>query len=381
MRDWVTGLRFHGLGALSPAFPTRSVAFALGEGREPQQRHERVVGAWPREVAGQQPHQPLQPAHQRRVPVHLHAEVFDHRHALRARDALGDPAQQRLVDAAAARVVGHRDRPQRRLDRIEARRVLSEPVTREKVLLHENRGERGEAPRVGAGAHREMDVRHGSGLAAARIDDDQRARRIVPDRREQRARAREAVRLPRVLADEDRDLAVLEVAVDAAAHHLALHPGFAGLLLRERVGAVLHSERLQRAVGVRATEVVALAAAAVKEDRLAAVARADVRELCGDLAQGGRPVDTLVAAVRAPAQRRIDAVRAILVVVHALRLLADVALRHRVRLVAAHARDARSARLHFEAAVDGAQDAGGLLPVACVGFGRHCASAWFLSFG
>ena len=96
------------------------------------------------------------------------------------------------------------------------------------------------------------------------------------DRLQQRPRARETVRLPRVLADEHRDFAMLEIAVDAATHHLALHPRFAGLLLGERIGAVLDAERLQRAVGVGRAEVIALAAAAVVQDRVAAVLVADL---------------------------------------------------------------------------------------------------------
>ena len=62
------------------------------------------------------------------------------------------------------------------------------------------------------------------------------------------ARAREAVRLPRVLADEHGDLAVLEIAMVAGAEHLALHPEFAGFLLRQRVRAVLHTERLEQRI-------------------------------------------------------------------------------------------------------------------------------------
>ena len=146
--------------------------------------------------------------------------------------------------------------------------------------------------------------------------------------------------LPGVLADEHRHLAVLEIAMHAGAHHLALHPGLARLLLRQRVGAVAHAERLERAIGIGGAQVVALAAAAVVQDAFAAVLCLDGLQLRGDLAHGGVPVDALVAAVRATAQRRVQPVGAVLVVVHALRLLADVTLRDRVRLVAADAHDA-----------------------------------------
>src|SRR4029453_7644447 len=176
-------------------------------------------------------------------------------------------------------------------------------------------------------------------------------------------RAREAVGLPRVLSDEHGHFAMLEIAVDAAAHHLPLHPRFAGLLLGERVGAVLHTERLQRVVGIGRPEVIALAAAPVIEDAFAAVLVPDALELGGDLPNGSGPVDALVAAVRAPAHWRVNTIGAVLVVVHALRLLAQVALGNRVGLVAADASDAIVACLDFEAAIDRAQDAGRLLPI------------------
>ena len=85
------------------------------------------------------------------------------------------------------------------------------------------------------------------------------------------ARAREALRLPRVLADEHRDLGVLEVAARVAAVELVLDPDLAGLLLGQRARAVARAERPQEGAAVGAAEVVPLAAAAVVEDRLAAV--------------------------------------------------------------------------------------------------------------
>ncbi len=246
MRDPVTGLREYGRG---PELGRSLRSFARR--RQAEQRHEGVVGTAPRVVPGQQPDEAVQVAVERRVQVHLHAEILDHRDTLRACDALRDPTQQRLFHPADAGVLGHRDRLQHGLDVGIARGVLVEPRTRHESVLHDDRGQRRQAPGVGAGAHGEVEVRHGGGLAAPRIDDDQRAGWIVLDRLQQRPRPREAVRLPRVLADEDGHFAMLEVAVDAAAHHLSLHPGFAGLLLGQRIGAVLHPERLQRVVGIR----------------------------------------------------------------------------------------------------------------------------------
>ena len=110
-----------------------------------------------------------------------------------------------------------------------------------------------EAERVGARAHLEVEVGELGRLGAARVDHDQRAGRVVGDRLQDGARAREAVRLPRVLADEHRDLGVLEVAgrvAARAAEELAVDPELAGLLLRERVRGVAR-RRTRRASRAR----------------------------------------------------------------------------------------------------------------------------------
>ena len=123
------------------------------------------------------------------------------------------------------------------------------------------------------GADLQVDVGELGGLGAARIDDDQRARRILGDLLERDARARDRVRVPRVLAEEERHVAVLEVgARRGRAEHAVAHPELAGLLLRERARAVARAERAPRRRRVRAGQVVPLAAAAVIEDRVAAVA-------------------------------------------------------------------------------------------------------------
>ena len=163
------------------------------------------------------------------------------------------------------------------------------------------------------GPHLQVEAAAGDGefrrLAAPRIDDDDRPRRVVGDLLQRGARPREAVALPRVLADEQRHLAVLEVGAHATAEHLAVDPELAGLLLRQRVGAVAAAERTQGGAAVAATEMVALPAAAVIEDRLAAVGVAHRREALGDLADRGVPVDLLERAVGAATQRREQAAR------------------------------------------------------------------------
>ena len=97
-----------------------------------------------------------------------------------------------------------------------------------------------------------MELRKFGGLGLARIDDDYGAVRIARHLAQLQAGAREAVRLPRVLADQHQYLGMFDVAVRAAAEHAGLHPGFAGFFLRKRVGTVANAERFQRALGVGA---------------------------------------------------------------------------------------------------------------------------------
>ncbi len=84
----------------------------------------------------------------------------------------------------------------------------------------------------------------------------------------------------------------------------------------------------------------------------------------GDLGNRGVPVDFLVAAVGAPAHRRGQPVAVVLVVVQPQRLVAGVALRGGMVLVAADLGELAAVELHDDAAVAFAQDARGGLPVA-----------------
>ena len=118
----------------------------------------------------------------------------------------------------------------------------------------------------------EVEVGQLGGLGAPRVDDDQRALGIAGDLLQRRAGARDAVGLPRVLADEQRDLGVLEVARGrwrrASWPFTQNSPVFSWASAFERYRAP-SARRVAAAVG--AAEVVPLPAAAVVEDRLAAV--------------------------------------------------------------------------------------------------------------
>ena len=318
------------------------------------------------EVAGQQEEQLLEVGVERRVRRLLDAEVLEDGDALRLRQPARDRAHQILFEPGAPAVLGDRHALELGEQRLAVTRMLGQELGVEQLLLDEHAQQRREAERVHAWAHLEVEVRHRRGLRAARVDHDQRAGRILGDLLEDDARAREAVRVPGVLADEHRDLGTLEVrsgVTARAAEQLTVDPRLAGLLLCERVRHVADAERGAGRRRIRAAEVVALAAAAVVEDRLAAVLVADRAQPRGDLAHGGVPVDLLEGAVRAAAQRCREAVAGVLVVVEALRLLARVAVRARTGLVAAHAHDAAVGDLHLDPAVEAAEDARGLPPL------------------
>ena len=339
----------------------RGIALAgLGQREE---GHEGVAGAGAPVMAGEQPDQALQVAAEGRVQVHLHAQVFQRRYAAGAGDTPGGGAQLVFRHPAGLGAVGHRDGVQFVDDVLVAAGVLGQPVARQQPVLDDDPDQRRQAPGVGARTDLQVEVGQGGGFAQARVDHDDRARGVLGHGVEQHAGAGETMGLPGILADQDGHLAMLEVAVHAGTEHLALDPELAGLFLGQGVGAVLHPEGLQRAVAVGAAEVVALRAAAVVEDAFAAMPALDGEEFLRHLADRRVPVDGFVAAIGAPAHRRVQAVGAVLVVVHALRFLADVALRGGVVVIAADLADAAILGLHFQPAVEAAEDTGGLLPL------------------
>src|SRR5690606_36447475 len=107
-------------------------------------------------------------------------------------------------------------------------------------------------------------------------------------------------------------------------------------LLSQGTRAVPPAERPEHRQAVRTAQVVALSAAAVVQERFAAMGVADRAQAGGDFGDRGVPADLVGGAVGAAAQRAQDAtVVTVLVVVEAQRLLAGVALAGGVGLVAA----------------------------------------------
>src|SRR4029453_17668617 len=94
-----------------------------------------------------------------------------------------------------------------------------------------------------------------------------------------------------------------------------------------------------------------LPAAAIDRERVTAVLGADRVQAGGDLGERRLPRDCLVRAVEAAAKRRRQAVGVVTVPLQALRLLAEVSLRARVRAIAAHPGYLAPLRCDLEAAV------------------------------
>src|ERR1700736_6745806 len=109
---------------------------------------------------------------------------------------------------------------------------------------------------------------------------------------------------------------------------------------------------------------VTLAAAAVVENLVAAVGVTNVLDALPDFGDRSVPVDFLVAAVGGSAHRGRQPVGVVLVVVEPQRLVAGVALRGRVVLVAADLGEVATVELHDDAAVALTQDARGGFPIS-----------------
>ena len=214
--------------------------------------------------------------------------------------ACAAPADVGLVDAGLGARLGDVDRAQVGHQLVEPVGVLGEPGVGEQTVLHEDRQHRRQQVGVATGPRAQVDVGQVGRLGASRVDDDQRAGRVVGELLEDPAGLLDAVRLPRVLAPEHADLGVLEVGrgvTARTAEQLAVDPELTGLLLGECVRRVADAERRARRPAVPAAEVVALPAAAVEEDLVAAVLGDDVLEALRDLGDRGVPVDRLERAV------------------------------------------------------------------------------------
>jgi hypothetical protein len=340
--------------------------------RVAEQVHERRVQVHSpgiAEVPGQDPEHPIDVGAKRAVRSLLNPEVLECRHALCTRDPARGGSDQRLVNSAVARVARNVDAGEHLQHGLRAARVRREELVIDQILLHEHADHRRQAPGVRAGPHPQVVVGELRRIRKHGVHHDHRPLGVLGDLVQDHPRAREALRHPRVLADEHRHLGALELASGVSPVEGVLNPRLARLLLRQRARAVARSERPQERSAVAAPEMVALPATAVEEDRLPPVLVADLREPSGDLGDRGVPADLLIAPVRPAPHRTSQTVRTVLIVVQPHRLIARIALAPRVRLVTADPLQPTPVQLDLDSAVALAQDAGSLRPRRPVG--RH----------
>jgi hypothetical protein len=166
-----------------------------------------------------------------------------------------------------------------------------------------------------------------------------------------------------VRAEHEQELRVLRVGMQERRGGRVEHPlveeVVLRLLLRERVEPAPRARAAEERHRVGGVHVVPLPADADERDRARRVARADVDEPRRDLRDRGVPVDLLERAVRPAPHRVAHAVAVLDVVVDLEGLVADVALRDRIRLVGAHLDDAAVHHVDEEPAVVAAEHAHG----------------------
>ncbi len=130
-----------------------------------------------REVARDQVDQLLEVRVQRAVRRLLDAQVFVDGHTGRRGDATSDGAHIRLRHTGDRARLCDRHLREVGAQLVETVGVLSQPVTVEQRLLDQHTEQRGKTPSVRARTYLQVDVGHLRGLAASRIDHDQRPRR------------------------------------------------------------------------------------------------------------------------------------------------------------------------------------------------------------
>jgi len=240
------------------------------------------------------------------------------------------------------------------LDFLETGAVRSDEVAVVQPVAQDDREHRGEEVGIRSRPQLQVDVGVVRGLGATRVDDDERPFRVPAQMPQRIARARDAVRLVRVAADEEDVVRMLDVLCRVAglvAEQPSVYPEVAGLLLPERVVGVAALHCCEQLPAVGAAQVIALAATAEAGEGLAAVAVADRDELVGDFLQGLVPADALVAAVGRALERVGQPIGVVLVVLEPCCLLAQVATGIRVILVAPNAREATILDLDLQPAV------------------------------
>src|SRR5262247_1609141 len=195
----------------------------------------RILSARLAEMAGEEPHDFFEIAHEGRMPVHLDTEILEDGDARRSGDAPRGRAHERFLDATDPTKVGDRHGGERRDDVLETRGMHAEPRGVDEVLLEEDGAHGRQQPRITSWPYLEMKVGELRRLRTPWINDDERAGRVLRDVAQGEPGVRKTVRLPRILAHEQGHFTMLEIAPYWCAEHEAVDPGFAGLLDRKSV--------------------------------------------------------------------------------------------------------------------------------------------------
>ena len=209
-----------------------------------QRPHPRVqvLAARLGEVAGQDPEQLVEVRAERAVRRLLDAEVLEDGDAVGGRDpprgARGSAPHRRRSAARSRRSAPRASASRTGSDAVD---VLGEEGVVQQVLLHERRRSAARHQASLPGRTRRWKSASLAVSVTHRVDDDHRALGVLGDLAQHDPGAREALRHPRVLADEHRHLGVLELAARVTAVELRVDPRLAGLLLGEGAGAVPRS--------------------------------------------------------------------------------------------------------------------------------------------
>lgn len=291
----------------------------------------------------------------------LHAQVLIDGHTGRGCDQASGTTQLRLLQPARRGVPADGDSAQSVQHRTDVGEVLVCEVMVDEVFLHDDAEQRGQAPGIGAGAYLQVDVGQVGGLGAHRVDHDHGASGILGDVLQYGASSGHPMGLVGVLAEEHRDLGVLEVPVGVAPGEVGIDPGLAALLLGERIGPVPGTQRCRERLTVDPTQVIALTTAAVQQDGLT-VSVSDRPQSGSDLVDRGVPIQCGEPAVRLTSQRRGEPVATVLVVIQPQRFVAGVATTGRVLLIAADPDEPALGHLDPQTAVVLTEDAGAAVP-------------------
>ena len=323
-----------------------------------KQRHRNIVPALLANIARQHPQHAVQITRYGRVDILLKTQILKERCRAGRGHASSGSADQVKRHAADTAVLFKVDLAEMIADFLEPAHTFGDEFPVLYPLLDQHSDQRRQQPAVSARLKLQMKVGHLGRFGHARVNHDHRALGVLLNRVKDNPRSRKAMALPGILADKKRNLAILEVAVGAAAKHLTADPELAGFFLGQGVAAVFDAKMAQHAVGIQTAQVITLAAATQKKDLVAAVPRLNLAQPCRDLSNRCVPVHALVGAVLAPPKRAVQPVGAVLIVIEPRSLVAQIAARAGVFLVALDLKDlptALAAQLNLDPAVNAAQ--------------------------